>query len=585
MLNPGNNQKQKISLGYQFILIALFVVEAYQLYTCYRPNDIPWDTRSSYLVSAQHLVEQGWHFFTTEESLRYPPMTYLVYVPFLEHLELLRLLNNVLALSCLWLLYQLMRQFASVEQAVFAVFIYVTIPNLSAHAGQLMPEPSILFLTLVWLWATIKAITGKKKGYLMLAVIALVLATLTRAIYTYFIYFMIFSAALWLASGSRLPHHKAVKKLLIICLGALFLLWLFMLKNWFYFDTFTVANGMSGALYQGLHPFFGGIAPPVYGNDYDINGIAADHLSLLGEKRNMLAVKEIIKDRSFSEHIMFLLNKLYLVFFDYQISISRYWRLGLLPFFCYAFWYARPRKEQTFPNFIFFLVGILLIYQFAILIPILVLERYTVVITAISLAICGGYAYPLIWRSAGLKTVAILHVLAVLLMLGGLFDARQYKFYWPRINPNAYAPAMELNNQTLVNDDSIERTVKNNQITIKQDPAQIFITFKNPPENTTNVLLKLYLTVTEGNCHGKQYLGTYADKEFANPLLKRRFLLKSGTNVVRFGYASRAKKRLDVELLLHCDKGTQIQYNGIESFYDLTPSYLINKIDQQSTTK
>ncbi len=577
-----NNIKIKYPLPiYWFIIFILVLIEAYQLSLTYHPSNIPWDTKYSYLPAAQHFLEQGISFFTTEESLRYPPLTYLYYVPFLDHLEVVRILNNLLAVSSLWFVYQIIRQFSTPWHATMGLLIYVTIPNLSNHWGQLLTEPTFLFLTLVWLWATIKAIMSGKTRYLVLAIVALILATMTRAIYIYFLYFIVFSGCLWLLWGSTLPHRSAVKKLLIICLGTLIFLWLFMLKNWILFGTFSISNGMSAALYQGLHPFLGGIAPPVYGNDYDINAISFDHLSLAAEKRNMMASKIIISERSLGEHIIFFLNKFYLIFLDYQTPISRYWRLGLLPFFVYGLWYARPKKQQTLESFIFFFMGMLLIYQFAILLPILILERYTVVGTTIPLVICSGYIYLTLWQKASRKTIIVLHIISVLLMVGGYIDAHQYKRYWPQINPKAYKEAKSLTHYQLNNTTTKTAIINDNLITIRQNPAHIVI----PIEDRfieRNAVLFLNLKVKQGQCKKAQLLETYANQNFSSPLLKRYFTLSKRENRIRLGFFPRGKQtQLNISLTLYCKQNTQIEYTGTEGYYDLTPVYLNDKIDKQ----
>lgn len=576
------NQKHQLrNYLYGLLILILVILESYQLYRGYHPQSIPWDTQHSYLVAAQHFIEQGFSFFATEESLRYPPLTFLIYVPFLDHLETVRLLNNVFSLASLWFVYQTLRLFSSKWSATLGLLIYVTIPNLSQHWGQLMTEPLFLFFSVVWLWATTKSISSEKKSFIVLAILSLTLATLTRAVYLYFIYFIILSAVIWLILAPQLPHRNAVKKLLIICLGAFCFLALFMLKNWIFFDSFTIANGMSGALYQGLHPFFGGIAPPVNGNDYDINALTLDHLSILGEQRNMLASKVILSERSLSEHLVFFLNKSYLVFFDYQQAISRYWRLAILPFFCCTLWFSRPKKDQTLAQFIFFFFGLLLIYQFAILLPILVLERYTTASTAIPMAICGGYSYWFIWKKGSLKLLISLHIIALLLTLGGFFEARQYKQYFPTINSRAYEYALTLSKAQLADQkDNGAYFVKDNTIAIKKSPANIIITMKNIASKGNNTLLLLNLSLDKGKCRGKQYLTTYANTT-QQTLFNRPFSLHRGENEIRVGFLARSnQKDLLINLKLSCDNNSLIHYNGIQGYYDLTPSYLINKINQ-----
>lgn len=580
MTTHSPQNQQNFNIFHRVLVFFLIILECYQLYVAYQPNVIPWDTQHSYLVAAQHFIEQGFSFFTTEESLRYPPLTFLIYIPFLDHVEAVRVLNNLLALASLWFVYQTLRLFSSKWSATFGLFIYVTIPSLSHHWGQLMTEPLFLFFSVTWLWATAKSIQSDKKSYITFAIISLTLATLTRAVYLYFIYFVILSAIIWLILTPQLPHRNSVKKLLIICLGAFGFLALFMLKNWIFFDSFTVANGMSGALYQGLHPFFGGIAPPVNGNDYDINALTLDHLSILGEKRNMLASKVILSERSLSEHLVFFLNKSYLVFFDYQQAISRYWRLAILPFFCCTLWFSRPKKDQTLAQFIFFFLGLLLIYQFAILIPILVLERYTTASTAIPMAICGGYSYWFMWKKGSLKLLINLHIIALLLTLVGYFEARQYKQYFPKINSRAYEYASTLSKARLAdNKEGDAYTISDNTITIKKKPANIIITMKNIAPKGNNALLLLNLSLDKGKCRGKQYITTYANT-MQQALFSRPFSLHRGENEIRVGFLARPnQKDLLINLKLNCDNDSLIHYNSLQSYYDLTPLYLINRIN------
>lgn len=561
------------------LLIVLTLTEVIHLYWAYRPGNIPWDTQYNYLVTAQNLLNQGWAFWTTEESLRYPPLTYLCYIPFLNNLEVLRWINNLLALSSLWFIYQIIRQFSTSWHALMGLFIYVSIPGLSEYWGQLLTEPLFLFLTLVWLWATVKAIKNEKKRYLVIAIVALTLAMLTRATYTYFLYFIIVLGFIGLMNKKAYSHSGVIKRILLICIGSLIFLWLFMFKNWIYFDSFTIANGMSAALYQGLHPFLGGIAPPVYGNTYDINSITADHLSLLAEKRNLIASKILIAERSISEHFSFFLSKFYLIFFDYQNTLSRYWRLALLPFFGYVLWLSRPGKKQTLAGFIFFIMGLFLIYQFAILLPILALDRYTIAGTAIPLAVCGGYAYVSTWRRAETKMLMGLHLIALILLLIGYIDTRQYKHYWPRINPKAFIEAPTLTHQQLKEDETDEVIIEGNHIIIKKEVAHVFIALQAISSQGNNALLLLDLNVIKGGCSGKQFLETYADQNFNNPLLKRRFRLRKGVNQIRLGFFAQPRQtQLGIGLLLHCKKGTQIEYQGLQGYYDLTPAYLRQKI-------
>lgn len=563
-----------------FLLITLTLTESTHLYWAYRPGDIPWDTQYNYLVTAQNFLNQGWAFWMSEESLRYPPLTYFCYIPFLENLEVLRWINNLLALSSLWFIYQIIRQFSTPWHALMGLLIYVSTPGLSEYWGQLLTEPLFLFLTLVWLWTTIKAIKSEKKIYLIVAVFALTLAMLTRATYTYFLYFLVLFSFIWLLNKKVCPHPKAVKKILLICLSSLIFLWLFMFKNWIIFDSFTIANGMSAALYQGLHPFLGGIAPPVYGNTYDINSITADHLSLLAEKRNLLASKIFISERSISEHFSFFLSKFYLIFFDYQNTLSRYWRLALLPFVGYIFWLSRPKKNQTLAGFLFFIIGLFLVYQFAILLPILALDRYTIVGTAIPLAICGGYAYVATWRQAKTKTIWGLHLVALVLLLIGYIDTRQYKHYWPRLNPKAFMEAPTLTHHQLKEDETDELIIEDNQVVIKKETAHVFIELPAISSQGNNALLLLNLNVKTGSCSGKQFLETYANQNFSSPLLKRRFKLKKGENQIRLGFFAQPKQTdLGIGLLLRCKKDTQIEYHGIKGYYDLTSAYIRQKIN------
>ena len=327
------------------VLGLLSIIILYYIYrTLFYINNAPLapDVITTYLPFAQKVINQGFGFFSTAESLKASPLSYIWIALFKADVLFVRYVNLIAGIFMVILIYNLGRQIHSSAAGLVAAFLFVRSPLLIQWIPTLLSEPMFYFFTLLWFWA-ISEVIANKKWAIPIAAIALTLSILTRSVWFYPAFIFIFFSLIWFFISQS--NRGLAKRLVIANSIGLILPILFIIKNYIIFNAPVIAFGSGFALYAGTNPMTGGFEPYYLGTGY---GGSLDHLSMIGDRNHSLVALEFLKDRSVRDLLNWFLQKLQWTLFFSPVDISyvaALWRAIEISFGTIGVWWGINNKS------------------------------------------------------------------------------------------------------------------------------------------------------------------------------------------------------------------------------------------------
>ena len=293
--------------GLLLVIVAIYLHYAWKVINL----PIPPDAAITYIPLARKLIEQGWRFFLTADSMQTGPATYSWFAVFGAQDHMIRYANMFSGCVMVLLVYGIARRMHSHLAGLLAALLFACSPLLVSWIPRSLTEAPFFLFTLMWLWA-LGEVVACKRWAMPVAAIALSLSILTRPIWLY-------PAVLLLAIVSIcfvvIPKSRSLTgKLFQVHTLALLLPGIFILKNWWLFGMAGTAAGGGGALYFGASLLTGGFEPPLLGMNYE--GLARSFFTVEGNHDHAIAAAQFLQHRSFPELLQWFFRKIsWVVFF------------------------------------------------------------------------------------------------------------------------------------------------------------------------------------------------------------------------------------------------------------------------------
>ena len=307
-----NVEKSYVDWGLLSIIILFYI---YRTLFYLDNNSLTPDAITTYLPFAQKVINQGFSFFSTAESLNASPLSYLWVALFQADVSLVRYVNLILGIFMVILIYKLGRQLHSSAVGLVAAFLFARSQLLIPWIPTLLSEPTFYFFTLLWFWA-IGEVIANKRWAIPVAATALTLSILARSIWFYPALIFIFLSTIWFFISQS--NRELAKRIVIANSIGLILPVSFIIKNYIVFSAPVIAFGSGFALYAGTNLMTSGFEPYYLGTGY---GGSLDHLSLIGDREHSLVALEFLKDRSVIDLISWFLQKLQWTLFFSPLDI------------------------------------------------------------------------------------------------------------------------------------------------------------------------------------------------------------------------------------------------------------------------
>jgi len=394
-----------------------------------------FDTEYTYLPLARRLLQDSTSFWNSPDILAAAPGIF-VYMA-LAHADVVTIqtFNLTLALTSVILLFDATRRSFGFVAASVAAWLCACSPVLVLISIWLMAEPPYLFLVALWLWASACCMdrhAGKVLAWIspMLAGLALGMATLTRATYMYWIPSAIVALCI-LAISARWRHLLPWKKLLLAHVIALICIGAYMAANAQKFHKLTIANGAGAALFFGINPMLRGQEPPYFGLAHS-SPTQMSHLSIEGDSILTQAHRKIASSLPLASLFKTHLDKAATFLFFSKSHLRNYseraWRIFLLVLAICGAWLGR-HKPMTW-----LLAGVL-IYQWAVHIPVLYNQRYSVSALDTGLTLLAAAGAGMLWSLPRRKLfISCTVVIIVASVLGGAWHQRYSPPALPQVN-------------------------------------------------------------------------------------------------------------------------------------------------------
>ena len=247
---------------------------------------VSFDGEQTYLRLAHRLLNEGFGFFSSPDSIVVAPLAYLWPALFSANEISVRWANIAAYAFAIGLVAYALRVAHSRAAAMVGAALLAASPTLHPFVANVLTEPLFIMLVGTWAAATAKASVSADgaRGAIILGAIALAMASLVRPATFLFAPAMLGLAILWgWASPSR--RGFAARLAAMFALAAIpVVLW--MIRNQVSFGLPGIATGSGAALWLGVDPSVNGFDPVYFGMDYDTGGVARDisHLSIEGDR-------------------------------------------------------------------------------------------------------------------------------------------------------------------------------------------------------------------------------------------------------------------------------------------------------------
>ncbi|MES2817623.1 MAG: glycosyltransferase family 39 protein [Pseudomonadota bacterium] len=356
------------------------------------------DLELTYLPLAERFLEAPAALFASPDVVVVAPGSFIYMA--LVGADAERVVQFNLFLSCLVLLlfFDSARRLAGTAAAVAAAWLYAGSPLLPEVMLPPLSEPPFLFLITLWLWSCVRI--GERPGLwwpVSLAGLSLLLATLTRATYVYWMgaALLVCAVLIWRCRGA---NRQIAQKLLIVHMIAAVGTGAYIAHNQARFDLPMVATGSGAALYFGSNPIVAGYEPPYYGMLHDHWMVVDEesHLTPASNKRLTQVAKAMLLDMPAPALAQLYTQKLGALLFFSQATLERKvlneraYRVLLLVLACVGFWAGRR-------SLVVWLIAGALLYQLAVHVPALYSARYSIGALELPLTLLAALGVGALW--------------------------------------------------------------------------------------------------------------------------------------------------------------------------------------------
>lgn len=406
-----------------------------------------FDTEYTYLPLARRLLQDPAALWSSPDILASAPGIFFYMA--LAHADVVTIqtFNLILALTSVILLFDAARRSFGFVAASVAAWLCACSPVLVLISIWLMAEPPFLFLVALWLWANACCMdrhAGKVIAWIspLLAGLSLGMATLTRATYMYWIPAAIVVLGI-LACSAKWRRLLPWKSLLLAHMIALMCIGSYMALNAQKFHKLTIANGAGAALFFGINPMLRGQEPPYFGLAHS-SPTQMSHLSIEGDSILTQAHRRVALTLPLSSLLKTHLDKAATFLFFSKSHLRNYseraWRIFLLVLAICGVWLGR-HKPMTW-----LLAGVLA-YQWAVHIPVLYNQRYSVSALDTALTLLAAAGAGQLWDLPRRKLFITCTVMIIVAsVLGGAWHQRYSTPALPLVND---APQQLMKSATL----------------------------------------------------------------------------------------------------------------------------------------
>lgn len=418
----------RLTGNFRFILLFLCVLAGWvvvQNYLVLAMQNLPFDSRITYLPLAQEFLDSGLAVFSNPQSVHVPPGSYLYMALVGADPDNVRLLNLGMAMASVFMIYFLVGGVSGSLAGLFAASFYALNPFLHSILIQPLSEPPFIFFSLLWLLGLVQACNSQRPlAWILLSVLGLSCSILTRGILFYWVYAAIL-VALGIMLFARAAESKSrARKILLVHVLALIPVWGYIYHNDRTHDVPMIATGSGAALYFGNNPATGGYEPPYFGLYHDqwLVTVPGSHLSPENDARLTFAAKGLISDMGAAAFLGLTLNKLSANMFFSKTGLGeklyQYRSARLILFFL-----AGVALVFAVRNMLAVMLVGLLVYSVVILSPAMYNYRYSLGAIEVPLLLVAGIgAASLVAQRA--KRRYIILAIGVLFWLVGMLHAK-----------------------------------------------------------------------------------------------------------------------------------------------------------------
>ncbi|MBB3213017.1 hypothetical protein FHW67_002305 [Herbaspirillum sp. Sphag1AN] len=308
-------QSNKFVIRYALLLVIIGIYLQHAWKFIHLP--IPPDAEITYIPLAKKLIEQGWRFFLSSDSIQVGPAIYSWFAIFGADDYTIRYANILSGCIMVLLAYGIARRMHSIVAGILAALLFAASPLIVSWIPRSLSETPFFLFTLMWIWALGEVIAFKRWA-IPVAAIALSISILLRPVWLYPVILLLVALSF---SFLFSPKSRAVVgKVFWVHILALLLPGLFVVKNLLLFGTPNIAEGGGGALYYGTNLLTGGFEPPLLGMNYQ--GLTRSIFTVAGNHDYGIVAAEFLKHRSFSGLLEWFFRKISWVTFFTPLEAS-----------------------------------------------------------------------------------------------------------------------------------------------------------------------------------------------------------------------------------------------------------------------
>jgi hypothetical protein len=361
-------------------LAALLALQGFLLYPYLGSTSQDWDAVHVYLPMAQRLLAEGPAYFAQEASIHMPPFAYAWPALLGAKIGTVKAANFLLAGLTLLLIFRTASVLHSEAAGLAAAALFALCPTTRPLLATALSEPPFFLLTAAWIWALAEYFAGGRRRYLAVAAVALGLASLTRGS----LFYLLPSLAAFFAWKRERPAA-------IAHLAALAFPLAFLVKNLALFSFPFFATGSGNALYLGTHPVTGGYDPIYLGLVFDTGMVTQGPAPLELASERLLAgiARMLLAETPPLQLLQLYAHKLLAFVFvsnaatDGPVALLRGWRIATLILGAIGLVAVRSTLLR-------WVIGLTLLYQVVVHVPVLYTHRYSVGALDLWLALLAG---------------------------------------------------------------------------------------------------------------------------------------------------------------------------------------------------
>lgn len=377
------------------------------------------DAAASYLPLARQLIASPLLFWQDPMAVTVAPGGYIYMALAGAEPDRIFILNIFITSLSVLLIFDLCRRLGGLTAGLAGAVLYSFSPLLINITTPVLNESPYLFLTTLWLWASV-LINDKpeRKWPVVIAGLALLFSILTRAIYFYWLFPAIITCFLIFFFSKKMDLKKLALRMLIAHCIAAAGAGAYTLHNWKTHSTPMIATGSGTALYFGSNPVTLGYEPPYFGMVHDewmVTDKVNSHLTPHNDNRLSSAAKLMLKDMPAQDIAKLYFNKLGAILFFSQANLTneiinnRTFRIFLILMAIIGFLYS---KKKLLIIMLLFIV----LYLTAVHIPAMYNQRYSIGALDLPLTLLAalGIAH-LVRQRSNKKTITI----SLLILISG----------------------------------------------------------------------------------------------------------------------------------------------------------------------